>query len=322
MCKDSVSYNNVFPSYLQKMYPLKQITCFLIFCLFTSSSFAQDLEPRRWTPIPLDLQVVGVGYGYTSADILFDPVLLAEDAKMDSQVLGASYVRSIKIADKLVRFDVTLPWATAEWEGLLDGEPTKLNRTGLLDPKFRVSVNLLGTPALNAKKMRNFLGTQKINTVFGAALSVTVPLGEYNKEKLINLGENRYVIRPQVGLVHTRNNWSYELTGSVFFYTDNDDFYGGNKREQKPLYAIQSHLIYRFPKGKWASLSAGYGFGGQSKVNNVNKDDKRRTLLSALSFGMPVSQTQTIKVAYLYGQTNSNTGFDSDSFVFAWSKLF
>lgn len=117
--------------------------------------------------------------------------------------------------------------------------------------------------------------------------------------------------------MHTRDNWSYELTGSVFFYTDNDDFFGGQKREQEPLYAIQSHLIYRFPKGKWASFSAGYGIGGLSKVNGINKNDKRHTLLSALSFGMPIARTQSIKVAYLYGQTNSNTGFDSDSFLVA-----
>lgn len=283
---------------------------------------AQDLEPRRWTPIPLDLQVVGLGYGYSNADILFDPVLRAEDVELDLTIIGASYVTSFKVFDKLTRVDVTVPWASGDWEGLVANEPTKLNRVGFLDPVFRVSVNLMGTPALKSKKLHQYLGAKKSNTVVGAALAVHVPLGEYHSDKLINLGENRFTIRPQLGLVHTRDNISYELTGSIFYFTDNDNFYGRQNREQDPLYALQSHVIYSFPRGRWASFSAGYGVGGQSRVEGVRKDDKKHTILSALSFGMPISQTQSIKIAYIYQKTNSSTGIDADSVAIAWSKHF
>jgi hypothetical protein len=282
----------------------------------------QDLEPRRWTPVPLDLQVVGLGYGYTSADILFDPVLLVEDTKMKMHFAAASYVTSFRIADKLARFDVTLPWASAEWEGLLNSEPTSVRRVGILDPRFRVSINLSGTPAVNAKEMRTYLANKESNTVVGAALSLTVPLGEYSSDKLINFGENRYTIRPQIGVVHTVGSWSYELTGSIFFYTNNNDFFGNTTRRQKPLYTLQTHIIYEFNAGKWLSVSAGYGVGGQSSVDRQEKDDKHHTLLSSLSFGMPLSRTQAIKVVYLYGQTNVNTGANYNSLLFAFSHVF
>lgn len=290
--------------------------------LLIATVSAQDLEPRRWTPIPLDLNVLGVGYGYSSADIEFDPVLKVEDADMDLHVVGASYVTSFKIADRLARFDLTVPWANGKWQGQLDGEPAEVQRVGLVDPRLRLSINLIGTPAEGAKKLREYLGQKKSNTVVGAALAVTVPVGEYQEDKLINLGGNRYVIRPQVGLVHTDGSWSYELTGSVLFFTENDDFYNGKKRKQDPLFAVQTHLIKSFEQGRWASLSAGYSWGGKSEINGVKKDDKKHNFLSAISFGMPISRTQSIKVAYLYTQTNAKTGLDSDSLLLAWTTLF
>ena len=94
------------------------------------------------------------------------------------------------------------------------------------DPRLRLSVNFIGAPALRGKEFQAYRASHSINTVVGAALAVTLPLGEYEQEKLLNLGENRFIIRPQLGFVHTRGRWSYELTGSVFLYTDNDEFLG------------------------------------------------------------------------------------------------
>jgi hypothetical protein len=51
-----------------------------------------------------------------------------------------------------------------------------------------------------------------------------VPLGEYEEDKLVNLGTNRFTIRPQLGLEHWQGNWVFEVTGSIWFFTDNDDF--------------------------------------------------------------------------------------------------
>lgn len=284
--------------------------------------FAQDIEPRRWTPIPLDIQVIGLGYAKSSGDTTFDPVMLIEDVKFDLDIIGLSYVRSFKVFDKLARFDVLVPMADGEWQGLVDGIETSVSRKGLLDPKLRLSINLIGTPAANAKGMRQYLANKGSNTVVGAALSVTLPLGEYFSDKLINLGENRYTLRPQLGVVHTNGKWSYELTGSAFIHSSNNDFYHGKKREQSPLYTIQAHLVYNLNAGKWLSLSTGYGVGGESTIDDIKKDDKKHMLLSALSFGMPISSSQSMKIAYVNGQTNSSTGSNSDSLFVSFSQIF
>ena len=291
----------------------------LVACLLPiGQAIGQDIEPRRWTPIPLGVNVVGVGYGHTSGEIFVDPVLRLEDAEFDADTVGVSYVRSFSLAGRSARFDALVPWSSVRWRGLLDGQPAATKRTGLADPRLRLSVILGGAPAMDAGELRSYMAGRAVHTVFGAAIAVTVPWGKYLNDKLLNLGENRFTIRPQIGVVHTRGPWSYELTGSTFVFGDNDDFFGGSKLEQDPLYALQGHVIRMFKPGMWASLSAGYGWGGRYTLDG-QKRNKRADLLAALSVGFPIGRRQGLKIAYLRGETREDTGSDSDTLAIAWS---
>jgi hypothetical protein len=290
---------------------------FIFLCLLLlplGQVLAQDLEPRRWTPLPPGINVVGSGIAVTTGDVLFDPALQIEDAKVNAETVVASYVRSFSLAGKLARFDLTVPWQHAKWTGLLQGQSASVTRAGFSDPVVRLSMILAGaSPDPTASS----------NTVVGAAIAVTVPVGEYFEDKLLNLGQNRFVIRPQVGMVHTRGQWSYELTSSVFFFTDNDEFYGDSTREQNPLYAVQGHVIHSFKKpGYWAAMSAGYGIDGKSSINGTTANDSRRVFVSALSLGMPLGSRQGLKFAYVRDRTNISRGSDTDSFVIAWSARY
>lgn len=291
---------------------LFQLACFLPG--LASQAFGQDLEPRRWTPLPPGLNVVGVGYARTDGDVSFDPVLLIEDAAVGGHTAGISYVRTFAIAGKSARLDLVVPWQNLKWTGLLDGAPAEATRVGLADPNIRISMILAGgSPDPTASS----------NTVFGAAVTISVPLGEYFGDKLLNLGQNRVVIRPQIGALHTRGKWSYELTGSTFLYSDNDDFFGDSTLEQDPLYALQAHLIRTFNKpGYWAALSAGYGWNGQSTVDGSRADDSKRLFLSALAIGVPTGKRQGMKFAYVRSRSNTNKGSDTDSLAIAWSHRF
>ena len=98
--------------------------CLLPFC----QAYGQDVEPRRWTPVPLGVSVFGAGYANTTGDILFEPVLQLEDVEFDAHTLGVSYVRAFSLAGKSARFDALLPWQSVEWTGLLQGEPAAAKR--------------------------------------------------------------------------------------------------------------------------------------------------------------------------------------------------
>lgn len=282
-------------------------------------SHAQDLEPRRWSQLPTGTNFVGVGLAYSEGDIFVDPVLQIEDASVELVTAGISYIRSFGLFGRSARFDVSVPYAEGDWDGLLEGQPASVQRKGLGDPRFRLSVLLYGGPALDR---RAFAETPASNTVVGFGLSLVAPLGEYFDDRLINLGQNRWIIRPQLGITHTRGNWTAELTGSIYYYSKNDSFYQGTTLENDTLYAIQGHLIYTFRPGLWASLSSAYGDGAEPTISGVPGDAETSNWLSAISAGLPISRSQGINISYIWSRTQVPTGADVDTLVLAYSRMF
>lgn len=283
---------------------------------------AQDVEPRRWTPLPVGTTVVGVGVMRGEGDVAFDPVLEIEGATVETTTTVVSIVQVFDLLRQTARFDVLLPHQHAHWEGLLEGAPRAADRRGPADPRLRLSVNFLGSPALSGSGFQAYRAAHPVNTVAGAALAVTLPLGEYQDDKLLNLGGNRFAITPQVGVVHTRGPWSYELTGSVSFFTDNSDFLIDKTREQDPLFALQAHVVHVSPGGWWASLGAAYDWGGESTVDGVAKGDYREDLLYGVAAGVGIGRSSSLQIAYIANRARTAIGSDTDNLALGYSIRF
>jgi hypothetical protein len=287
-------------------------------CLLTGTVGAQELEPRRWSHLPTGINFAALGYAYTDGNIFLDPALLVEGAQAEIHSLGVGYVRTFGWLNRSARLDFKLPLSDGYWEGVIDGEPASTDRQGVGDPRLRFAMNLYGSPAQTVAEFQpNFS-----STLVGAAVEVTVPVGEYYTDRLINLGSNRWVARPQLGVVHTAGKWTYEATASVWLFGDNDDYQApGRVLEQDPLYALQMHLIYTFRPGLWASLSGAYGFGAQTTVDGVRNRAEQRNVLWAASFGFPIDRRQGVKIAFQRGRTQQDTGVDYDRFILAYSLM-
>ena len=292
------------------------LTLLLLVCGFAS---AQDVEPRRWSQIPTGTNFIGIGLGYSSGDIYLDPVLQIENAEYDMVSAGLVYMRTFGLFGKSARFDVRLPYASGNWQGDVAGEFTEVDRQGFGDPRVRLSMLLYGGPA---ETPQEFASNPKSNTVVGAAIAVTAPYGEYFADKLINLGANRWTVHPQLGITHTRGKWTYELTGSAFFYSDNDEFFNGTELENDPLYAVQAHFIYTLRPGLWMSFSSAYGSGAKAAINGIKKDSKAANWLNALSISLPINRFHGLKFTYLNLRTQNDTGADSDGILAAYSYMF
>lgn len=300
------------------------LKCILSCCvmLYLQQGFTQDVEPRRWASIPLGLNVIGAGYAYTFGDVFFDPVIGAEDVTYRGNDLVASYVRPFRLGNKLARVDVLLPFTFSRWEGLLNGVATSVSRTGFADPRVRLSLNLTGPPPSGPKEFQEYLATHPVFTTFGVSLAVSLPFGQYFNDKLINLGGNRFVIRPQIGMVHYWGPWSYELTGSLVIYSTNNDFFNGGELKQKSLFALQTHLIRQFDKRFWASISAGYNQGASSVVNKQFNNDQRANFIGAASIGSSFAGSQGLKLAYVYSKAQRDVGSTTNSLLLVWTVVF
>jgi len=300
-----------------------QIWRAVLVCISAPSlAAAQDLEPRRWTHLPIGTNVLGATYAYTSGDLGFDPVLEIQDAEVEMQTTVLGYTRYFALADRTARVDVLVPYQSGNWDGLVSGVPRTVSRDGLADPALRLSANLFGAPALTGKDLAEFRRVHEVQTSLGAALELRLPLGEYQEDKLINLGQNRFAIGPQMGVLHTRGEWSYELTGSMYFFTDNDEFFGSSELEQDPLFAVQSHVVKTFGQDWWVAAGVAYSWAGESTIDGVPKDDDKSNLISGTSIGYRLGATQSMRLGYIRTDTQNDLGSDTDSIALGWSFRF
>ncbi len=281
--------------------------------LLATPCLAQDIEPRRWSHLPIGANFLGGAYAYSSGEITFNPVLRIEDGQFDLQTVGLQYIRSFELFGKSARFDLAQAYQSGTWKGLLDGVPASVDREGFADTTLRFAINLYGAPPLAGKEFAAYNAAKDCEDIVGLGLLVRLPTGEYLQDKLINLGSNRYTFTPQLGWVHNSGPWSFELSGSASFATENDEFFKGNTLEEQVYFVGQGHISYTFRPGLWITASTGYGYGGESTVNGVASDDVKGNLGWALSIGIPLSRTVGVKLAYIGTRTQEDTGADTDT---------
>ncbi|HSF05096.1 MAG TPA: transporter, partial [Methylomirabilota bacterium] len=164
--------------------------------------------------------------------------------------------------------------------------------SGLGDPRLQLSVNFYGAPALSLKEFADY----NQDLIIGASLQVSVPLGQYDSDKLVNIGTNRWSVKPELGVSKAWGPSTLELMAGVTFYTDNNEFLGDQTREQDPLYSVQGHLIYSLPLGIWAALDGTYYFGGRTTLNDARSDDRQENTRLGATVSFPVDRHNSIKL--------------------------
>ncbi len=293
----------------------------LALLLLPRPGHGQDIEPRRWSHLPIGANFAGAAYAYTTGDISLNPELKIQNGQFDLQTIGLKYIRSFELLGKSARVDLVQPYQFGHWTGLLNGVPGTADRNGFADTSARFAVNLIGAPPLAGKEFAEYRAKADHETIVGAGLIVQFPTGQYYDDKLINLGNNRFAFRPQLGVVHNWGKWTAELTGQGWFFTDNNDFFNGKRLEQDPMYGADSHLIYTFRPGLWVSGSFGYAGGGETAVNGVSNNDNQCNIGWGLAVGLPISRAVGVKLAYIGTRTEVSTGMNSDTFLCAISVM-
>lgn len=288
----------------------------LLACLLTQNVNALDVEPRRWSHLPLDTHFIGMAYVNTDADILFDPALELEDVEMELDIWAAKYIYSFESFGKSSRIDITQTYQDGHWKGLLEGEPAKTSRHGLGDTFVRYAINLYGAPPLKSGDYVAYRRSRDIETIVGAGLAIRLPTGDYDEDRLINLGQNRFVIRPQFGIQHNRGPWTFEVNTEIAFYETNTEFFDGNKLQQDPVFILLTTASYTFSPGLWAGVGVAYDYGGENEVNGVSKDNRGENEAWGASIAYPLSRRLGVSLTYIETRTQESTGLDSESLAF------
>ena len=217
---------------------------------------------------------------------MFDTLPIT-DANLNTSNAVLGYARVIDLWGKSGKVDIVVPYTWLSGTANYLGEPVERVVNGFADPAVRLSVNLYGAPALTLKEFRDY----RQDVIVGASLRVSVPWGQYDDTRLLNIGTNRWTFKPEIGVSKAIDQWTLEFTAAATLFTDNTDFFGGNTRSQDPLYSFQAHVIYSFHSGVWASLDGTYFTGGRTTLNGVLNADLSRTGASAARSRSPSTST-------------------------------
>jgi hypothetical protein len=209
------------------------------------------------------------------------------NSDVEASIFVANYVRfmtlfnrpsslSLAIAGGDINVDVNTK-ASRQFvpRGITAGTAFSQSSTGFADPSAQLVVNLYGTPPLKA----NFdLIDYEPTWTLDAAVMLGLPIGEYDDDKLVNIGLNRWFGRIAFPFkyhfgVFTRGYMkSLEVTPSVWLFAKNDDFLGQDL-ENDPLWQIEAHLTNDFTPSFFGSLDLLYRGGFQSEIDGDEVGD-------------------------------------------------
>ena len=302
---------------MDRKFHLCLIAALLAISFWSVAGFAQELAPRAYWPTPTGTNVLVVGYQYTGGDIVTDPSLQVSGVESDINFAQVSYQRTLNLFGRTTNLQFNLPYARSSTEGFVEGEFHSRHISAMADARVRLSINLLGAPAMD---MDGFQALRaKPRTIVGASLLVQAPTGGYEPDKLINAGTNRWAVKPALGVIWpVRPKWLLEFELGAWLYSENDNFLQ-RTRQQDPILSSEFHLVKRIRPGFWTSLDLNYYVGGRITVDQIEQSDLQRNSRVGATVVFPFKGQHLIRIAISTGiVTESGGDFESFSLNYGY----
>ena len=157
----------------------------------------------------------------------------------------------------------------------------------------------------------------KPQTLAGVAFVVSPPLGEYESDKLLNAGTNRWSLRTRAGVSRYQGPWTVEGTLGAQFFTDNHEFLVKSKQSQEPIYSAQGHVSYSFRQQLWVAASATYYRGGATIIDGVESPGFASNSRYGATASVPITRMQSVSLNFSRG-LSTRFGSNYDAWVLTW----
>jgi len=269
---------------------------------------AQDLAPRAYVITPKDANAVTLSWAYFNGGLNFDGAVPIKDAQGIYNVQAISVYHSFSFFGRSANALVALPYAVGNFNGEVRNQDRSVYRSGLADLSARISVNLYGANAMNVREFMKW----KQKVILGASLRIVAPTGQYDPDKLINWGINRWAFKPEFGYSQRWGNWILDGYAGVWFYTPNSASFSiptPVRQTEAPVGSLEGHLSYDFKRfgimkrlRGWASFDGNFWWGGIASVNSIRNLDTQQTgSRIGGTISIPYSKHQSLKISYSDG---------------------
>jgi hypothetical protein len=274
-----------------------------------------------------------------SDTVAFDPAhYIYPNADVEADILIASWARHMTLFDRPsilsanliggsvdADFDTTTTPPEFLPPGVVPGTSVSQSASGYADPSVQLDMNLLGTPALPAVfSYMNYEPTWTLD----AAFMLGVPLGQYDDDRVVNLGLNRFYGRVAFPFKHHFRVFtpgymsSLEVVPSVWLFSENDDFLG-QKLKNDPMWQVEAHWTHDFTRHFFGSLDLLYRNGFQSEIDGVDLGSDIEIGDLGFTLNFSVNDNVTIRTSFssnVFGDSDIDTSMIRLQFVYAWDR--
>jgi hypothetical protein len=265
------------------------------------SALAQGDGPRAYQVVPNGTNLATLYALALRGNQTADGSTVIEGGDIDVDLLLAQATHSFALDGKQAAAFVVLPYGDVSGELETRFSTIAGSSTGMGDPILGVIIGLVGPPPLT---LQEFVKHQP-GYALGALAKLTVPVGTYDEDKILNVGANRWAL--QLG---TPMAWyvgksfldpaltTIELLPSVHLFGDNDDPRGADYTSQDALIRIEAHVTRNLHQAVWVSLDGQYVYGGETGTDGLSNDDTQRAFELGGTVNVAFSRTASVKMSY------------------------
>lgn len=287
---------------------------------FPDRLYAQFTDPRTYDNAPVGVSQLEVGYGYARSNTSIDTSLIVAGAKLSLNEGLIDYTRYFGFTHRMAWVEATVPFAGLN--GSVTGTDIHGSSTGAGDSSYEVALLLKGGPALSVPQFPKY----KPGTTIGVSFAVSAPTGQYNPEKLLNLGADRWSFKPEIAVSQPfgrEQKWEFDTYANVYFYTDNTSYRGVEVLRQEALPGLEGHISYSFLNSLWASFDTRYSFRGETFVNGANQNDAQQNFSLGSEVNLSLNPRNSLVFEFARAVVHKNgpayTGF-SVRYDYSWGK--
>jgi hypothetical protein len=258
-----------------------------------------------------------------------DPAhVVSDNTHFEADVAIVGYAKLLPLLNRPAMLAVLVPTGRATARSTIAGNTISQSASGYGDPMLEFDINLIG-----AKPIMNIPDLLRYEPGFSLDLIVdlAIPIGEYDNDQAVNLGQNRWYGRIGAPIVWQIGAWvpgrrtTLEFLPSIWFFGDNDDYLGGQNLETDPKFQVEAHLTRDFTERFWGSVDTNWTSGGKSTINGQAGSSLDMIGLG-YTLGYQINESLQFTFGYIATVNDSDPGdLQMDGFrlslVFGWHPL-
>jgi hypothetical protein len=237
------------------------------------------------------LNQLELDYAHAEADASLDSTLEVVGAHFQQNAATISYTHNFGMLGHLAWVQMSVPFASVS--GSVAGTDIPGSTTGLGDSSLQLTALLKGGRALSAAEFARY----EPSTTVAVSLTVGAPTGEYDADKVLNLGSKRWSFKPEFAVSQpfgADRSWVLDLYANAYFFTDNTAYHRTETLRQEALPGVEGHISHDFTQSLWVSLDLRYSSRGETVVDSVNQNDPQERLTAGTEVNWSPSSNHSL----------------------------